>query len=292
MTLDVHTAQPPADPPSAGTAVNAEVIARIRRHHGELAAELHRRTAAALAAAARGELGAERDALHDWYRGELMPHIVAEEQTLYRAGDRLEATRLLVASMSAEHQALAGLVAELALARGPLDSALAAASAQALLGAHLGKENDLLLPALDAAGVELGPLLDGMHALLGTELPADGGDGCGCGCGHGDDAVDDRRVPVSGEITAAPVGGEPQASAVPAVDGAALDVRVLPHGQRHEIIFGRLDALGAGESLLIVNDHDPKPLRYQTEALWPDEFEWSYREAGPHVWQVAITRAG
>ena len=42
---------------------------------------------------------------------------------------------------------------------------------------------------------------------------------------------------------------------------------------------------------MIVNDHDPKPLRYQTEALWPGEFEWSYRQSGPEIWQVAITRA-
>ena len=71
-----------------------------------------------------------------------------------------------------------------------------------------------------------------------------------------------------------------------------LDVRTLPHGQRHEIIFSRLDQLQPGESLVIVNDHDPKPLRYQTAALWPDRFEWTYREAGPERWRVAITRAG
>lgn len=77
----------------------------------------------------------------------------------------------------------------------------------------------------------------------------------------------------------------------PATTADPLDVRTLPHGGRHEIIFGRLDALEAGQSLLIVNDHDPKPLRYQTDALWPGRFAWSYVEAGPTVWQVAITRA-
>jgi uncharacterized protein (DUF2249 family) len=71
-----------------------------------------------------------------------------------------------------------------------------------------------------------------------------------------------------------------------------LDVRVLPHGQRHDIIFTKLDALAPGETLVIVNDHDPKPLRYQASALWPDKFEWTYREAGPQVWRVAIARTG
>jgi uncharacterized protein (DUF2249 family) len=71
-----------------------------------------------------------------------------------------------------------------------------------------------------------------------------------------------------------------------------LDVRLLPHGARHEIIFSKLDALETGQALVIVNDHDPKPLKYQTSALWPDRFEWSYLQSGPEVWRVAITRAG
>ncbi|EYR65271.1 aminotransferase [Actinotalea ferrariae CF5-4] len=69
-----------------------------------------------------------------------------------------------------------------------------------------------------------------------------------------------------------------------------LDVRTLPHGGRHEVIFGHLNALGTGESFIIRNDHDPKPLRYQTESLWPGTFEWNYLETGPAVWRVEITR--
>lgn len=71
-----------------------------------------------------------------------------------------------------------------------------------------------------------------------------------------------------------------------------LDVRTLPHGSRHAMIFERLDALDARESFVIRNDHDPKPLRYQTESLWPGVFEWTYLEAGPAVWRVEITRVG
>lgn len=71
-----------------------------------------------------------------------------------------------------------------------------------------------------------------------------------------------------------------------------LDVRALPHGQRHEIIFARLDQLQPGQAVVIVNDHDPKPLRYQTAAMWPDRFVWSYLQAGPQIWRVAISRAG
>lgn len=77
----------------------------------------------------------------------------------------------------------------------------------------------------------------------------------------------------------------------PTPESAELDVRTLAHGARHEIIFGRLQALAPGETFTIVNDHDPKPLRYQTESLWPGTFEWNYVDEGPTVWRVAITRA-
>ena len=256
------------------TASNVGTITAIRAHHAELAAQLQARTAAVLAAAQHGDGGTVRDALHDWYRAELMPHIVAEEKALYSAASELDVTRLLVDGMLAEHRALVGLIADLALAQEVFDVATAAASARALFTVHLAKENDLLLPALDEAGLDLAALLNGMHEVLGAEGRA--GE-CGCGCGH--DAAGATGGPVPVEF-----------GRTPGTDDA-LDVRALPHGQRHEIIFGRLDALAPGQALVIVNDHDPKPLRYQTAALWPDRFEWTYQQAGPDVWRVAITRA-
>jgi uncharacterized protein (DUF2249 family) len=272
----------------AGGSSNARVIETIRAHHSQLAADLRDRTAALLADARLGDCGTARLALHDWYRAELIPHAVAEEQTLYRAAGELDATRLLVQGMLAEHRALISLIADLALAREPFETALAAASAEALFGVHLDKENELLLPALDRAGVGLGELLDGLHEIIGAE-PAGGHDGCGCGCAH--PSGEPGGAPTLVQLTSNPDRPPAAAMAPAAADPAELDVRTLPHGQRHEIIFGRLDALAAGEELVIVNDHDPKPLRYQTEALWPHRFEWAYREAGPQVWRVAITRA-
>lgn len=69
-----------------------------------------------------------------------------------------------------------------------------------------------------------------------------------------------------------------------------LDVRVLGHGQCREAILGRLAELSVDEVLVILNDHDPKPLKYQTEAQWPGRYSWKYEADGPEVWQVAITR--
>lgn len=69
-----------------------------------------------------------------------------------------------------------------------------------------------------------------------------------------------------------------------------LDVRDLPPAQRHTLIFDRCARLGSGESLILVNDHDPKPLYYQFEAEQPGRFGWEYLEKGPAAWKVLITR--
>ena len=40
-----------------------------------------------------------------------------------------------------------------------------------------------------------------------------------------------------------------------------IDVRTIPHHDRHPLIFGHLDSLAAGDVLELVNDHDPVQLR-------------------------------
>lgn len=70
-----------------------------------------------------------------------------------------------------------------------------------------------------------------------------------------------------------------------------LDVRTLPRGRRrHELVFDLLARLPAGGRLIITNDHDPRPLRYQVDGTWPETFGWEYLESGPRVWRVEITR--
>jgi uncharacterized protein (DUF2249 family) len=71
-----------------------------------------------------------------------------------------------------------------------------------------------------------------------------------------------------------------------------LDVRSMPPAARHETIFTTYDNLEQGTTFLLVNDHDPKPLRYQFEAEHADQFTWDYLEVGPRVWRVRIGRPG
>lgn len=71
---------------------------------------------------------------------------------------------------------------------------------------------------------------------------------------------------------------------------ATVDARVLPVPQKHPTIFRAFDELAVGDTMLLVNDHDPKPLYYTFAAERAGEFEWRYLESGPEVWQVAIRR--
>lgn len=288
MPLDTSTSRPvtaaPSDPAPGTTHRpddrNAAVIAAIRGHHQQLSDRLRVLTAAVLAAVPTGAHTGERDALLNWYRSELLPHAQAEEKALYAPAEGLAATRLLVSGMLAEHRALAALITELAEATAATEVASAAAAAQAVFAVHLGKENDLLLPALDGAGTDLTVALEGMHDILGRRSEARDRHDCGCGehgCGG---AAAETEAPRPVEFVTDPSGRRDE-----------IDVRSLPHGARHEIIFTRLDQLQPGESLVIMNDHDPKPLRYQTESMWPDRFSWSYLQSGPELWRVAIACA-
>ena len=69
-----------------------------------------------------------------------------------------------------------------------------------------------------------------------------------------------------------------------------LDVRVIPPREKHPTIFRTFDELAPGESFVLVNDHDPFPLRYQFEAERAGRFGWEYLEQGPAVWRVEISR--
>ena len=69
-----------------------------------------------------------------------------------------------------------------------------------------------------------------------------------------------------------------------------LDVRVIPPREKHPTIFHTFHALEPGESFVLVNDHDPKPLRYQFEFEHAGRFGCEYLEQGPAVWRVEISR--
>ncbi len=74
-------------------------------------------------------------------------------------------------------------------------------------------------------------------------------------------------------------------------DTAELDVRTIPPARKHPTIHARLDALVSGDALTLLNDHDPRPLRFELEHDRPGAFAFEYLESGPELWRVRIRRS-
>jgi len=226
-------------------------------HHAQLRAELESRLASLRdAVAANTAHDAAHASLVEFIEGDLLPHAMAEEESLYPVAAENNRAELLVDSLVIEHRDFGQKAKALRTATTSIRALSIAEAIAAVFGVHVVKENELLLPLLsNDPEVHLATLLHDMHGRLAQ--PANG---------H-------RGTPTEGAA-------------------AELDVRTLAHRTRHDIIFGRLHALATGERLFLVNDHDPKPLRYQLDAAWPGMFGWSYLIAGPEIWRIEITRLG
>ena len=105
--------------------------------------------------------------------------------------------------------------------------------------------------------------------IAGAPTEETGGCGCGgCGCG----------------------GGQAETTVEAGAQAGDFDVRAHAPAQRHQQIFAAVAALLPGESFVLTNDHDPKPLRYQLDAEEPGQIGWEYLAEGPDVWRVKISR--
>lgn len=69
-----------------------------------------------------------------------------------------------------------------------------------------------------------------------------------------------------------------------------LDLRTTPVTLRHPAVFDAWEGLKPEGILQVINDHDPKPLRYHFESEYKDKFEWAYVAEGPGEWIVNITK--
>jgi len=251
--------------------------AAVLRHHEQLDATLTGLVAELIEAAESGgrhRAWTVRDTLLAWVHAELLPHAYAEEESLYPAAARQPGAALLVAGMLAEHQAIAELVTELEVTPSPVAAAAAARALRAVFETHLAKENDLIVPLLvDADGVDLAGLLAGMHELLGgRDEPAAagcGGDGCGCG------------------------GDQPAAASAPIATltiDPRIDVRQLPHAQRHTQVLAALATLPADGALVLLAPHAPLPLLSEINRRYAGQFTTEWLQNGPDVWQIRLHR--
>ncbi len=69
-----------------------------------------------------------------------------------------------------------------------------------------------------------------------------------------------------------------------------MDVRPIPCSIKHGLILKTWFNLPVGEHFILLNDHDPVPLRYQFEAEFPGAVTWEYLERGPEDFRVKITK--
>jgi uncharacterized protein (DUF2249 family) len=69
-----------------------------------------------------------------------------------------------------------------------------------------------------------------------------------------------------------------------------MDVRPIPCSIKHGLIIRTWEQLPVGDYFVLLNDHDPVPLRYQFMAEYPDTFSWEYLERGPEDFRVKITK--
>ncbi len=73
-------------------------------------------------------------------------------------------------------------------------------------------------------------------------------------------------------------------------DVKELNVTLIPPAQKHPAIFQTFDSLKKDESFILVNDHDPRPLKHQFTYERADAFKWEYVEEGPEWWRVRLTK--
>jgi uncharacterized protein (DUF2249 family) len=292
----------------AASPEDATSLAAAEEHHSHLAGELSGRVVALLAAAGCDATAADRvrRGLVAFCDTHLLPHTTAEESTLYAVARRSTDGRLLIESLLADHVRITALVDALREADAPLTAASHARALQVLVEEHVAKENGLVLPLLAVLpGVDLAALLMRMHRAFEKEARA--------AEAALEAVVPGAAVPrwtVPGTVTpaAAASGAVTPRSAVPAprpagdgggggcacgeaaADIPELDVREIPHALRPATVFGALDAVPAGRSLVLVASHDPLPLPAQLDRSSPGDFAVQYLQRGPSAWRLLLTR--
>jgi uncharacterized protein (DUF2249 family) len=69
---------------------------------------------------------------------------------------------------------------------------------------------------------------------------------------------------------------------------ATVNATEYPPQLKHKVIFETFNGLQSSEAMLLINDHDPMPLRFQFESMHKGAFTWDYLEQGPDVFRVRI----
>ena len=298
----------------------------ILSHHEELVGGVRFRVAALSRAIASGQPhDTARAELVAFLASEVLTHAAAEEASLYPAASKAGLADR-IGAMVTEHRQLEHAIDDLARTTDPAVASAGADAIEELFVSHVTAENDEVLPALvGAEGVSLAGLLSQMHERYSAAKAGPAEATCqqdteAClasalsealvalaRAGEVDQAcrlaaetwvaMRTERPALAVRLTALlhrlvrlGVAAESPPPPVPPDAGVdpVLDVRELAPARRHQVIFTTYAGLSPAAGFVLVNDHDPKPLRYQFAAEHAGEFSWDYLEAGPQVWRVRI----
>lgn len=69
-----------------------------------------------------------------------------------------------------------------------------------------------------------------------------------------------------------------------------IDLRKIPYFGRTDEVLVLWRKIKPGQSLKIINDHDPKPLYYQFEMQQHGRFEWHNIREGARKWVIKIKK--
>jgi uncharacterized protein (DUF2249 family) len=71
---------------------------------------------------------------------------------------------------------------------------------------------------------------------------------------------------------------------------ARLDVRDVPHNQRHGLVLSTVEGLSPGEAVVLVASHAPGPVLAEVEERFGRQIRMEWLQSGPTVWQVRLER--
>ena len=156
-----------ASVPDADQILGSMSIA-AHEHHSELWAELTVLENELVSAVAAGEdFSPYRDSFIGFLRDEIAQHLDAEQTVLHSTARGVGAHRL-VEVLDLDHQAIVALIERLEGAATGLEAAMVSRSLVLLFALRMEKEENVLLPLLREAGVDVEGLLTGKAEITGT----------------------------------------------------------------------------------------------------------------------------
>jgi uncharacterized protein (DUF2249 family) len=236
----------------------SKVSEAIHNHHQEIIANLGRH----VAAIAEGKGTPDPRGLVEFLKGDLTPHAEGEEAAMYPAVDPLvKQYGKATDTMAIDHEYIKGYIEKIATTVAKIEAEGTTPALEADLKKYAYKIEALLEAHLDKEERVYVPLFE-------RYLP---------------EAEQQRILDAMHEAYEEENHAEGET--------VEIDVRTIMPRERHPLIFNTFDGLEPGGAVLLVNDHDPKPLFYQFSAERSGGFTWDYLENGPDVWRVRIGKA-